>query len=292
MLSNNGSMWSGRLRIISALLLIAYSAMLTKVIVFKDMPTINVGTVKLNFAGTASGPANFVPFKTIAPYLMGENGRIIAGVNLIGNVALLMPIGILVAFARRSLQWKFALCLAIGTSVGIETVQQVMHIGIFDIDDVMLNAIGFMAGCWAVRQVASLLRTRQYARLALALAMWMTAAAAATWFVYPHDARLASPDHLSGGEIAPARTSEEGASKADLCGSTSGTGEIVGLRDHTFSLQRNDGVVQQLALTESTSIKTSEGSVSAAELHVGDRVTVVVLDKETATLVLVCGATP
>jgi len=83
--------------VLSTFLLIAYCAILIKVMVFKDIPPIRVGSLILNFAGTNAGHGpNFVPFKTILPYLLGFKGWIIAGINLVGNIALLVPIGFLV----------------------------------------------------------------------------------------------------------------------------------------------------------------------------------------------------
>src|SRR6185312_7134589 len=93
--------------VISAFVLIAYCAILIKVMVFKDIPTIRVGALMLNFAGTNAGQApNFVPFKTIVPYLLGYKGWIIAGVNLVGNIALLVPLGLLAPFVYRRMTWK------------------------------------------------------------------------------------------------------------------------------------------------------------------------------------------
>jgi hypothetical protein len=54
-------------------------------------PTDQVGSLILNFAGTNAGHGpNFVPFRTILPYLLGFKGWIIAGINLVGNIALLV----------------------------------------------------------------------------------------------------------------------------------------------------------------------------------------------------------
>jgi hypothetical protein len=53
--------------------------------VFKDLPTIRVGQLMLNF-GAHEGPANLIPFKTIIPYLLGQGGLIIGGLNIGGNI--------------------------------------------------------------------------------------------------------------------------------------------------------------------------------------------------------------
>jgi glycopeptide antibiotics resistance protein len=137
-------------RLIPALGLAAYSVILTKVMVFKQMPTIRIGHIRMRFAGTDGGhPANFVPFKTIASYLRGHNGLMIAGVNLVGNIAPLVPIGFLLPFVYRNMTWKESLVLAIAAGLAIEVAQVMLRVGIFDVDDVILNALGVMIGYWA-----------------------------------------------------------------------------------------------------------------------------------------------
>src|SRR5580765_871732 len=108
-------------------MLIAYCAILIKVMVFKDIPTIRIGSLMLNFAGTNGGhPPNFVPFKTIVPYLLGYHGWIIAGVNLVGNIALLVPIGLLAPFVYRRMTWKASLALGVAAGLCIEVMQTVL----------------------------------------------------------------------------------------------------------------------------------------------------------------------
>src|SRR6185503_11935696 len=100
--------------LVSTFILIAYCAILIKVMVFKDIPTIRIGSLMLNFAGTNGGHApNFVPFMTIVPYLFGFKGWIIAGVNLAGNIALLVPIGLLAPLVYRRMTWKASLALGV-----------------------------------------------------------------------------------------------------------------------------------------------------------------------------------
>ena len=138
-------------RLKSTFILIAHSAILIKVMVFKDLPLIRIGPLMLNFGGTHNGPANLVPFKTILPYLLGKKGLIIAVINLIGNIVLLVPIGFLVPIVFRNMTWKKTLVPAISAGFVIEAMQALLHVGIFDIDDVMLNGLGVMVGYWALR---------------------------------------------------------------------------------------------------------------------------------------------
>ena len=136
-------------RLISTCILIAYSATLIKVMVFKDLPLIRIGSLIINFGGTQEGPANLVPFKTILPYLLGEKGFMIACINLFGNIILLVPIGFLVPSIYRNMIWKKTLAVAIATGFAIEGMQVLFRVGIFDVDDITLNALGVMVGYWA-----------------------------------------------------------------------------------------------------------------------------------------------
>ena len=92
--------------LLSICILIAYSAILIKIMVFKDLPVISIGQLMFNFGGTHNGPANLVPFRTILPYLLGEKGFIIAFINLAGNIVLLVPVGLLGRFIYRGMTWK------------------------------------------------------------------------------------------------------------------------------------------------------------------------------------------
>jgi len=266
--------------VIPTLVLIAYCAILIKVMVFKDIPTIRIGSLMLNFAGTNAGHApNFVPFTTIVPYLLGFKGWIIAGVNLVGNIALLIPVGFLVPFVYRNMTWKKSVTLGVVAGLSIEVMQTVLRVGIFDIDDVILNALGVMIGYAAFAILADWIRSRKYKRVIVA-ALSGVAAAAAFYggVVYP----------MTHQPVNPAVDTAAAAQRVDLCGGTGGTGQIVSVGNHTITIKRNDGVTQMLALTDRTVIRTSTGPAAASELKIGDRVTVVVYDGETATTVLLC----
>ena len=102
--------------------------------------------MRLRFAGSHTGPGNFVPFKTIVPLLIGPGNHLIATVNLIGNIIPFMPIGLLAPLVFRSISWQKALVLGVVTGLTFEMMEVVFRVGIFDIDDVILNAFGVMVG--------------------------------------------------------------------------------------------------------------------------------------------------
>lgn len=124
----------------------AYGALLIKLVVFKKIPVIRIGHVRLRFAGTHTGPGNFVPFKSIVPLLSGQGNQLIAMVNLFGNIIPFMPIGLLAPLVVRSMSWQKALVLGVATGLSFEVMEVVFRVGIFDVDDVTLNAFGVMAG--------------------------------------------------------------------------------------------------------------------------------------------------
>jgi glycopeptide antibiotics resistance protein len=126
--------------------LIVYCAVLIKFVVFKAIPTIHIGHLRFRLAGPHTGPGNFVPFKTIGPQLIGRKNRLIDIVNLIGNIIPFMPIGLLAPLVFRSISWRRALVLGAVTGLTVEVMEAVFRVGIFDIDDVILNALGVMFG--------------------------------------------------------------------------------------------------------------------------------------------------
>jgi glycopeptide antibiotics resistance protein len=135
-----------RTRWLAACVLIAYSAILIKFVVFKAIPTIRMGHLRLKFAGPHTGPANLVPFKTIVPELLGQGNHLIDMVNLIGNIIPFMPIGLLAPLVFRSISWQKALVLGVVTGLTFEVLEVVFRVGIFDVDDVILNAFGVVGG--------------------------------------------------------------------------------------------------------------------------------------------------
>jgi glycopeptide antibiotics resistance protein len=157
-------------RWLAACTLTAYGAVLIRFIVFKAIPVIHIGHMRFRFAGTHTGPGNFVPFKTIVPQLiglgMGRGNRLIALVNFFGNIIPFMPIGLLAPLVVRSssssgsgsfsvsvscsgsssFSWQKALVLGVATGLSFEVMEVVFRVGIFDVDDVILNTLGVIAG--------------------------------------------------------------------------------------------------------------------------------------------------
>jgi glycopeptide antibiotics resistance protein len=95
--------------------------------------------------------ANYVPFKTILPQLRGQPRWSNAIINLVGNTVLFVPIGFLVLLIYRKMRWQKSLVLAVAVGVTMEVMQGVLRVGVVDVDDMILNALGVMSGYWICR---------------------------------------------------------------------------------------------------------------------------------------------
>jgi glycopeptide antibiotics resistance protein len=103
---------------------------------------------------------NLVPFHTLAIYL-DNLGSDFWMRNLFGNLALLLPLGVLgpIAFPALDRWWRIAL-VALFYSVAIELIQRLVPARSADIDDVIVNLTGALLGYLAFVIVRAVLRPR------------------------------------------------------------------------------------------------------------------------------------
>lgn len=128
------------------LLLFAYLFILMKVLVFKELALIRIGEITLNFWGAQKRTANLIPFKSIHHYLLRESGLLIALINIVGNILALVPLGILVPIIFSNFSWKKVFASALASGIFIKSGQILLEVGIFDIDDILLNGLGVIIG--------------------------------------------------------------------------------------------------------------------------------------------------
>ncbi|ETZ21925.1 VanZ family protein [Pedobacter sp. V48] len=286
--------------LISTFILIAYSAILIKVMVFKDVPMIRIGSLMIYFGGSQTGPANLVPFKTILVYLLGEKGLIIGGINLIGNIILLVPVGLLGSLAFPNITWKKMLALAVAAGFAIEGLQVILSVGIFDIDDVILNGLGVMIGYWAFTVLAKKLSLMEPKSIKIAAVVLMGVIAGTACYGLVIYQKGQFPVRFEpgpeSGRSDHADKSQGGIPQGnDPCGGTGGLGEIVSTGNHAIIIQRSDGGKVIIKLTNRTTIRNSAGTILASDLKIGNRVTIVTYESDPdgnkiATAVLVCNA--
>jgi glycopeptide antibiotics resistance protein len=133
-------------RYVHMTLMAAYLFILFKVMVLKDIPEFRIGRTRWRLGGTEEGPPNLMPFSSIRNYLIGRFGLLKAVINLVGNVVLLVPVGYLAAAIQPRMTWKGSMATGLAVSFTIEAIQGVFRLGIFDVDDIILNTLGVMVG--------------------------------------------------------------------------------------------------------------------------------------------------
>lgn len=274
-----------KVRILPFLLLIIYCAFLFKVMVLKDVPLIKIGTLMINFGGSQTGPANLIPFKTISVYLFGDKGLLIAGINLIGNILLLMPVGFIVPFVYRNVSWRVISVIAAGAGFLIEGIQVALRLGIFDIDDVILNGLGVLVGYWFICGLYRVFGSMSSRKIKLTVGLLSIFPVAALVFItygYQHNEMPVSFHQA----VLPQR---------DPCGGTGGTGEIIAVINNAIKIKASSGQTELIVLTTNTTIQDSRGKMPLSGLRIGNRVTIVTFvsdDKghKIADAVFVCNA--
>ena len=102
-----------------------------------------------------AGRISLVPLATVRRYLRAlKNGRVvaIARVNLIGNFLLFLPMGAILPLLYPSMRrtWRFVLLQTL-LLLAVESAQLILRCGSCDIDDVILNLAGALAGYLAAR---------------------------------------------------------------------------------------------------------------------------------------------
>lgn len=93
---------------------------------------------------------NLYPFKTIFTYIIEYNNNNNAPfvINIIGNIVVFVPFGFLlpIAFQKQLNRLDKLLFASVTGILLIEMLQLVFKLGVFDIDDVILNSIGIVIG--------------------------------------------------------------------------------------------------------------------------------------------------
>lgn len=105
------------------------------------------------------GAVNLEPFYTIRRFLIHyrRTGSLSSLFNLLGNVAILIPLGVLLPVMFRPMRrvWLFVPLMA-AVCAGVEWLQWYTGLGIADIDDSILNFAGAIAG-WIVTRLCQLI---------------------------------------------------------------------------------------------------------------------------------------
>lgn len=92
----------------------------------------------------ASHNVNLVPFSTISLFLSGDADPLVAFYNLAANIVLFVPFGVALKWKERN--WITLLIAPVCAISLIEITQYLTNRGSMDIDDLLLNTLGFFIG--------------------------------------------------------------------------------------------------------------------------------------------------
>lgn len=114
---------------------------------------------------------NLIPFKTLTELFARNAERSIntdiVFDNAVGNFLLFSPMGIYLPSLRKKVRkiGRFGFFIFL-TVLTVESLQLLLCVGSFDVDDIMLNMAGAIAGygIWKTRVIQKLLRTMQWLR--------------------------------------------------------------------------------------------------------------------------------
>ncbi len=92
---------------------------------------------------------NLVPFREIQRFIMKWKtvGAVSALLNTLGNIIGFIPYGIFIPILfKRADGFLKLLLIGFLSSLAIETIQLIFDVGVFDVDDLMLNTLGTISG--------------------------------------------------------------------------------------------------------------------------------------------------
>lgn len=156
---------------VEKVLFILYGAFLIKMILIKHYPMELIWDELAqrgwqDMAASAEN-GNWMPFRTILLYVKSWDFLSVARRNLIGNVVLFMPLGVLVSFsAKKDIRIWGILAAGFAASLSLEGAQLATGLGVFDVDDLILNTLGAALGWLLYRAVRFLQEAKNKARKA------------------------------------------------------------------------------------------------------------------------------
>lgn len=104
---------------------------------------------------------NLIPFEEITRFIKYGNQMSAGSVflNLYGNIIAFIPFGMLLKWARnKNTTFLQAFAYSLGFTLIIEVAQYITKLGVFDIDDILLNTLGGIIGYLIYYVTAKLLR--------------------------------------------------------------------------------------------------------------------------------------
>lgn len=95
---------------------------------------------------------NLIPFREIKRFIVywkAIDNIFLVVMNLFGNVLAFVPFGALIRWViNRSVKWYQVVGYTFLLSLSVEILQLIAKVGVFDIDDLILNTFGGLVGFW------------------------------------------------------------------------------------------------------------------------------------------------
>lgn len=99
-----------------------------------------------------TGNINLNPLEVFKDIKSSSNGLIL----LVGNICMYIPIGIYIEYRFFNKKSTLKIGLFLIYIFLIELIQNIFKKGVFDIDDIILNLIGFLIGVFLVKEIKKL----------------------------------------------------------------------------------------------------------------------------------------
>ena len=108
---------------------------------------------------------NLVLFKEIRRFLTYREtlGTFAVLTNVVGNVVIFVPFGFFMPMASKYRSFFMTVCYSFGLSLCVEVFQLLTRVGSFDVDDLLLNTIGGLAG-YILFVICNAIRRRYHAK--------------------------------------------------------------------------------------------------------------------------------
>jgi len=143
------------LKIILWITFFAYFLFLVKVVLIKHLPleliVYQLHRIDFELISRSFANSNLIPFKTISDYIVNPVSAKITIGNVIGNIVVFIPVGLLAPFLvlkkyQPLASLKISLFASFGISLIFEVIQLLTYFWSFDVDDLLLNTFGGVLG--------------------------------------------------------------------------------------------------------------------------------------------------
>ncbi|MGL6104821.1 VanZ family protein [Romboutsia sp.] len=103
---------------------------------------------------------NFIPFKFIGDYSKGNFSVDVALKNVVGNVAIFIPMGMLILVLFKKINFKKSILICFLVSLSFELIQYIVGLGASDTDDLILNTLGAIVGILIYKSIENMLKNK------------------------------------------------------------------------------------------------------------------------------------